>query len=186
MAEIAELAQLSRQAMTNLRQRDHNFPAPVADLRSGPVFYEADILDYLASRGRNAQPLLRGSVKRNRIEKFNPLDRLNLAKSVENALLDEPQNPLPPAEPFPGAGLYCIYYSGDFPAYEPIVNAERQVPIYVGRAIPRGARAGFGGLLNSVEEPVLFNRLREHSRSIKQVEEFGMEDGGTPQLKLSD
>jgi hypothetical protein len=100
-------------------------------------------------------------------------------------LLEEPLNPLPPAAPFVGAGLYCIYYSGDYEPYSPIATEPPRVPIYVGRAIPKGARAGVGGLLSATVEPVLFNRLREHARSLQQVEEHG-QITGVPQLRLAD
>ena len=48
---------------------------------------------------------------------------------------------LPRSGPFPGTGMYALYYLGGFPAYAPIappVAEPAEVPIYVGRAIPRG------------------------------------------------
>src|SRR5688572_18072743 len=36
--EIAEMAGVTRQAVTNWRARAHDFPEPVAELHSGPVF----------------------------------------------------------------------------------------------------------------------------------------------------
>lgn len=118
---------------------------------------------------------------------YNPLDRVELGRSVERALLAQPLAPLPPTEPFAGAGLYAIYYLGDFEPYRPITPPEREpgeVPIYVGRAIPRGARAGAGGLLATTIEPVLFQRLREHGRSIEQVEQHAAERA-QPNLRLA-
>lgn len=110
---------------------------------------------------------------------FNPLDRVNLARSVEHALLAEPLSALPPTGPFPGAGLYALYYLGSFPAYAPIVPPARapgELPIYVGRAIPRGARAGAEGLLPTTTEPVLYKRLCEHVSSLRAVENLRVED----------
>ena len=43
---------------------------------------------------------------------FNPLDRVELGRSVGRALLLSPCEPLPP-ERFEGAGIYAIYYEGD-------------------------------------------------------------------------
>lgn len=65
---------------------------------------------------------------------YDPLDRRNLARSVEQELLSRPQSALPPPEPFVGAGLYALYYVGDHPAYAPISDGE--VPVYVGQAAP--------------------------------------------------
>lgn len=110
---------------------------------------------------------------------FNPLDRVNLARSVERALLAEPLSALPPTASVPGAGLYAVYYLGNFPAYAPIVPPAREpgeAPIYVGRAIPRGARAGVGGLLPATIEPVLYQRLCEHASSLSSAENLQLED----------
>jgi len=110
---------------------------------------------------------------------FNPLDRVNIARSVEQALLAEPLSSLPPPEPFPGAGLYALYYLGDFPAYAPIappVAEAGDLPIYVGRAIPRGTRAGVGGLLATTTEPVLYQRLCQHAVSLNSAENLLLHD----------
>jgi hypothetical protein len=55
---------------------------------------------------------------------YNPLDRVNLARSVERALLAEPLSMLPLLEPFAGAGLYALYYLGDFPAYADLATGQ--------------------------------------------------------------
>ena len=44
---------------------------------------------------------------------FNPLDKRHLGESVASAMLKSPIHPLPP-EKFKGAGIYAIYYTGDF------------------------------------------------------------------------
>lgn len=48
--EIAELAGVTRQAVANWRARAEDFPEPVADLRSGPVFRRADVRRWLRRR----------------------------------------------------------------------------------------------------------------------------------------
>jgi hypothetical protein len=120
---------------------------------------------------------------------YNPLDRVELGKSVERALLSRPLEPLPPERKFSGAGLYAIYYSGPYEAYAPIAPPCREageVPIYVGRARPKGARQGVSeGLDVTTTDPVLYERLRQHARSIRQVEEYG-EKMGQPTVRLSD
>src|SRR5687768_8819011 len=96
---------------------------------------------------------------------YNPLDKHNLAVSVADALLASPIHPLPPRT-FTGAGIYAIYYKGNFPPYECISsrcqNASTKVPIYVGEAIPEGARKGGLGL-DAPAGRKLFGRIREHS-----------------------
>lgn len=51
---------------------------------------------------------------------YDPLDYENLAKSVVNALFEKDLETLPLAEAFSGAGVYALYYSGDFKPYAPI------------------------------------------------------------------
>lgn len=50
IAEIAKMAGVSRSAVTNWRVRDRRFPAPVADLASGPVFNRERVATYLKKR----------------------------------------------------------------------------------------------------------------------------------------
>lgn len=52
LAEVAELAKVSRTVVSNWRVRDHNFPAAVANLRSGPVFDRDKIIRYLGKRAK--------------------------------------------------------------------------------------------------------------------------------------
>ena len=104
-----------------------------------------------------------------RIEPYNPLDKRNLGKSVADALLEQEVHSLPP-DKFIGAGIYVIYYQGDFDLYTPLasrnVDDHWDTPIYVGRAVPKGARQGRVGVGPGT---VLADRLREHSRSIEEV-----------------
>ncbi len=124
---------------------------------------------------------------------YNPLDRVELGKSVERALLARPLVELktfltPRQRKFAGAGLYAVYYVGSLDCYRDIAPPRREpgeVPIYVGRARPPGARQGALGLESTTREPVLFDRLREHARSIESVERYATETG-RPDLTLSD
>lgn len=109
---------------------------------------------------------------------FNPLDKTNLAESVRDHLLKRPVVALPP-ERFTGAGIYAIYYTGEFPAYRRITGVslhdEKAVPIYVGKAVPSGSRKGGYGL-GSDPGDVLYKRLSEHATSV----------GSARNLKLTD
>ncbi len=109
---------------------------------------------------------------------YNPLDKRNLGVSVADALLTKPMGPLPPEEPFIGAGVYAIYYQGTFPVYKPISlksRHQRETPIYVGKAVPAGARKGGFGL-DVAPGTVLYSRLAEHGDSIQQVKNLDLPD----------
>lgn len=109
---------------------------------------------------------------------YNPLDKRNLGVSVADALLAKPLGPLPPEEPFIGAGVYAIDYTGNFPAYRPISlksKSPRETPIYVGKAVPAGARKGGFGL-DVAPGTVLYSRLAEHADSIGQARNLDVAD----------
>jgi hypothetical protein len=112
------------------------------------------------------------------LELFNPLDKKNLGKSVADALLQTEALPLPPA-PFLGAGVYALYYIGSFPAYKRLseVNRDGQFhcPIYVGKAVPPGARKG-GLELDVGNNKALYERLKEHAKSIDAVQNLNVDD----------
>lgn len=105
-------------------------------------------------------------------EVYNPLDKINLGKSVADALLERPAEPLGGVKPFEGAGIYVLYYRGPFPAYAPIAAAnaeEPRWPIYIGKAVPSGARKSVS-LSASTRGRSLYNRLADHRDSIAEVE----------------
>ena len=110
---------------------------------------------------------------------YNPLDKIHLGESVTNAILSRPVEPLPPQDAFLGAGVYAIYYTGDFPAYQRVAELNRrgryEWPIYVGKAIPAGGRRGRrGGDIGPGK--ALFNRLVEHGESVQEAENLASAD----------
>jgi hypothetical protein len=113
-----------------------------------------------------------------RIEPFNPLDKTNLGESVAEAMLHQPVGPLPP-EPFIGAGIYALYYVGDFSLYAEVAEKNRndrfRWPLYVGKAVPAGARKGGFGL-GADPGQVLYKRLTEHASSIDQAKNIDVAD----------
>lgn len=115
---------------------------------------------------------------RGRVIPFNPLDKLHLGESVGQAMLRQPVMPLDELRGFDGAGLYAIYYSGDFEAYEALASrnqgGEFNAPIYIGKAVPKGARKGGG--LEANPGRVLFNRLIQHGRSIEEATNLSLGD----------
>ena len=99
-------------------------------------------------------------------EAYDPLEYSNLAKSVVEALLSAELMSLPPAD-FEGAGVYAIYYDG--PLEYARSESPREVPLYVGKAVPTGARKGDARVDRSYGR-TLHRRLRDHSGSIEQAE----------------
>lgn len=111
-------------------------------------------------------------------KQYNPLDKLNLGKSVAEALLDSQVHPLGDIPLFDGAGIYVIYYNGDFRPYRRMAerNAEdAEWPIYIGKAIPSGGRKG-AALFREVTGRHLWNRLREHADSIRAADNLDIAD----------
>lgn len=81
---------------------------------------------------------------------------------------DQEAMPLAEARPGKGAGVYLLYYRGPFPAYAPLTakNASNfSVPIYVGKAEPKGGRTGIEQAATS--QSLVSNRLNSHRKSIK-------------------
>lgn len=116
---------------------------------------------------------------------YNPLDKRNLGRSVAEALLERDLVALPTPgsrEGFMGAGVYAIYYFGSHAPYPPYrrlaehnMDADELIPIYLGKAIPRGGRtAGVG--LDAPVGPVLFSRLQEHAESIQNASNLDLRD----------
>jgi hypothetical protein len=113
-------------------------------------------------------------------EVYNPLDKLNLARSIELELLKRPAIPLGSVDDIKGAGVYVLYYAGSFPAYRPIAAQDTKdmmaKPIYIGKAIPKGGRKG--GFTNEASAlgHALLERLKQHAASIQQVQNLDLGD----------
>jgi hypothetical protein len=103
---------------------------------------------------------------------FDPTAPRVIGKLVGDTLLLQPRSPLTAAveEPFYGAGVYAIYYSGSFDSYLPISGKDH--PIYVGKADPKELHAptpqGQGNRL--------FARLKDHHRSLSKATNLDVKD----------
>jgi hypothetical protein len=110
---------------------------------------------------------------------YNPLDKMNLGRSVAEALLLRPVTPLTQTLDLDGAGVYAIYYTGAFEPYQPVVEKNRDdafaQPIYVGKAVPKGARKG-GLAFDAAKGKALRDRLRQHAGSIEEATNIGLAD----------
>ena len=105
---------------------------------------------------------------------YDPLNYDNLAQSVVRALMDSAVERLPPPHAFAGSGVYAIFYLGRDRHYSRISSADCRSPIYVGKAMPSGARKGSRRKDPSESTGELHTRLRQHARSIDQVENLDL------------
>jgi hypothetical protein len=109
---------------------------------------------------------------------FNPLEKINLGASVAEALLSRETHPLGSLPTFDGAGIYAIYYTGTFKTYEALSQFNRDGrflwPIYVGKAVPAGARVGAN--LELAAGRVLHNRLKQHAESVEAASNLDLAD----------
>jgi hypothetical protein len=116
-------------------------------------------------------------------EPYNPLDKLNLGRSVVDALLESDLHSIRQLPTIVGAGIYALYYAGDFPAYSPIVG--ETVPIYIGKAVPTGARKG-ASLVSSGRGRALAGRLAQHRDSIEAAGNLSVDDFAIRYLTVDD
>ena len=110
---------------------------------------------------------------------YNPLEKGNLGRTVAEALLVQDPVRIDELKTFEGAGIYAIYYVGDFKPYESISarnkNGRFEAPIYVGEAVPPGSRKGRMGLDDKPNRS-LSSRLRQHAGSIGKSANLNIED----------
>lgn len=108
---------------------------------------------------------------------YNPLETENLGASVAEALLNQAVQPLANLQRFQGAGIYSLYYTGPHPAYQLLAAANQddqyRQPIYVGKAVPPGARKGIAVATRST---ALHGRLSDHKASIEAAENLDVRD----------
>jgi hypothetical protein len=106
-------------------------------------------------------------------EEYNPLDYENLTRNLARELLRRGPFRLPLEQAFSGSGVYALFYSGDFELYQPVRSPDAAFPIYVGKAVPEGARKGKRSRRPGT---ALFRRICEHVDSINQAGNLNIED----------
>lgn len=109
-------------------------------------------------------------------EVFNPEQHVFRSPKFQGVVHDAiaffertPTYALPPSQRFTGVGVYALHYVGDHRLYTKIADLNRQTclqPIYTGKAVPPGWRTA---RTQEAETPALYQRLREHTRSIEQA-----------------
>ncbi|MDE2922109.1 MAG: Eco29kI family restriction endonuclease [Acidobacteriota bacterium] len=98
-------------------------------------------------------------------EPYDPLDYGNLTVNLVRELMDRNPVDLPATERFGGPGVYALFYDGDYEPYAALRSSDAAHPIYVGKAVPPGARKG--GRAPDEAAPALFKRIREHTDSLE-------------------
>jgi len=99
------------------------------------------------------------------------------SQSVAEALLDRPLDSLANIATFDGAGIYAIYYSGQFAPYR--LMSERnetafEWPVYIGKVIPSGGRKG-AAIVSNISGQYLWKRLREHADSVRAATNLNLD-----------
>lgn len=87
--------------------------------------------------------------------------------------------PIPISKRFHGTGvyaLYCVAKSGVYSKFGLVNRTTFRVPIYVGKAVPKGWRQARQPLLAKTRSYELSNRIREHSHSIALSHELNCSD----------
>jgi len=107
---------------------------------------------------------------------FRSEDFIKVVGEAVSFLIGSPFHPLPPIRRFDQAGVYILYYMGDFEPYAAIAAANQKIPvhpIYVGKAVPAGWRQG---RISDTAVASLYGRLKEHSRSIQSTKNLKLGD----------
>jgi len=123
------------------------------------------------------------------IAPYDPLDLRMLAESMVKVVLEQRVYPLGEVPSFEGAGVYVIYYTGDYDPYKSISQKNKGTkwdqPIYVGEAARKGGRKG-GVLALAPAGRVLLGRLKNHVDSIRGAKNLKVEHFFCRYLVLKD
>jgi hypothetical protein len=118
------------------------------------------------------------------MDTFDPLSVENVGVTLAIELLEQPLHRLPPHSPFPGAGVYALYYTGNHQAYADLLTVDgkggKRYPVYIGKAVRENAKQGFSP--RPTTRAKIWERLDQHAKSIQAVEAAGND----PQFRLED
>jgi hypothetical protein len=120
---------------------------------------------------------------------YNPLELPELAESMVQAFLKREVISLNTVRPFDGAGIYALYYVGNFEPYLRFAKQNRNgkwnQPFYIGEALKPGARKG--GMLSSAPAGnAIYKRLLQHIESINAAQNLKIEHFGVRYLVAED
>ena len=103
---------------------------------------------------------------------YDPLDYNNLARSVVDALFNSAAIALPPRILLKGL-VYTHSTIEECYLTTPRSPASPSTPIYVGKAVPSGARKGTTST-DPDRGTALYRRLRDHAKSVGQAENLNL------------
>lgn len=112
----------------------------------------------------------------------------SLAHSIVTRMLEKEPTPLDDVPRFTGAGVYAIYYHGSLAAYRKLAHANQHganVPIYVGKAVPKGGRRGLESASHSSTR-ALADRIRQHAASVRAANNLDSSDFSVRWLVIED
>ena len=111
---------------------------------------------------------------------FNPLSFDSISNSIARELTQVATCPLEGLPSFEGPGIYALYYTGDFPAYAPMSEANRREagswPIYVGKAEASTRKGEMIQAPDDYSGNALFKRLGNHAKSIGLAQNLDIVD----------
>ncbi len=141
-------------------------------------------------KAKTGGPMLKGSIGLSHTTPpYDPLDLRTLAGNMARVVLEQPVYHLANVPVFDGAGVYIIYYTGNYPPYKSIgeknIGDKWEQPIYVGKAVREGARKG-GVLAEGPAGKAIFKRLKDHAASIRTTENLRLEHFWCRYLAIKD
>jgi len=83
-----------------------------------------------------------------------------------------PIQTIPVSERFHGTGvyaLYCISKTGIYRDFHEINRTSYHIPIYIGKAVPKGWRKSRASACSKTSDCELYTRIREHGKSLEQA-----------------
>ncbi len=110
---------------------------------------------------------------------FHSTDFEEIIKDTIRFFNGTPVQTIPVPERFLGTGVYAIYCTaktGIYKKFHEINRTSYDIPIYIGKAVPKGWRQARSS--TSLETPSyeLNNRIREHGRSLEQGASLKLND----------
>ena len=130
---------------------------------------------------------------------YNPLDKDQLAQSIVREFFRGELHPLPPKAGFTGAGIYALYYAGNFPLYDNVAKSltrfeklraptekDQPIPIYIGKSDPPGSRKGLFEEDGEDEAKELLTTRPKHRRLHERLRQHAASISATNNLRLTD
>lgn len=104
-------------------------------------------------------------------ELYDPLTYDNLMAGLIVNFERRPRLRIAAVADVSGPGIYALFYDGEYDAYRTISGTD--APIYVGKAVPPGARKG---VAVDIAAPAMQRRIRQHARSLQESENLAVAD----------